>query len=152
MWIVEVDGLQIAYERYGDGPPLVLLHGYVGDGLTTWRQPSSAGRCSGPTSWPAWCSCKRPSSAPASPASPAGTWPPSRGPCTTRSRGPPRPRPPSRCSLTNKQPPKSTYSPNATATPTLAANGYMLDEDWGVNFIPGLNYQVDGLETHTSTS
>ena len=34
---VEVDGLQIAYERAGSGPPLVLLHGYVGDGPVTWR-------------------------------------------------------------------------------------------------------------------
>jgi pimeloyl-ACP methyl ester carboxylesterase len=34
---VEVDGLRIAYERTGAGPPLVLLHGYVGDGPTTWR-------------------------------------------------------------------------------------------------------------------
>jgi pimeloyl-ACP methyl ester carboxylesterase len=34
---VEVDGLRIAYERAGTGPPLVLLHGYVGDGPTTWR-------------------------------------------------------------------------------------------------------------------
>src|SRR5205823_5810950 len=25
------------FERIGDGPPLVLLHGYVGDGPTTWR-------------------------------------------------------------------------------------------------------------------
>jgi pimeloyl-ACP methyl ester carboxylesterase len=33
----EVEGLSIAYERAGDGPPLVLLHGYVGDGLATWR-------------------------------------------------------------------------------------------------------------------
>ena len=34
---VEVDGLRIAYERTGSGPALVLLHGYVGDGATTWR-------------------------------------------------------------------------------------------------------------------
>jgi pimeloyl-ACP methyl ester carboxylesterase len=36
--MVEVDGLKIGYERSGDGPPLVLLHGYVGDGPTTWRR------------------------------------------------------------------------------------------------------------------
>jgi pimeloyl-ACP methyl ester carboxylesterase len=35
---IEVDGLRIAYERAGAGPPLVLLHGYVGDGRTTWRR------------------------------------------------------------------------------------------------------------------
>jgi pimeloyl-ACP methyl ester carboxylesterase len=34
---VEVDGLTIAYQRAGAGPALVLLHGYVGDGLSTWR-------------------------------------------------------------------------------------------------------------------
>jgi hypothetical protein len=38
MEMVEVDGLQIAYERAGIGPPLVLLHGYVGDDPTTWRR------------------------------------------------------------------------------------------------------------------
>ena len=37
METIEVDGLDIAYERAGAGPPLVLLHGYVGDGPTTWR-------------------------------------------------------------------------------------------------------------------
>jgi pimeloyl-ACP methyl ester carboxylesterase len=39
METVEVDGLQIAYERVGSGPALVLLHGYVGDGPSTWRRP-----------------------------------------------------------------------------------------------------------------
>jgi hypothetical protein len=34
---VDVEGLQIAYERVGTGPALVLPHGYVGDGPTTWR-------------------------------------------------------------------------------------------------------------------
>jgi pimeloyl-ACP methyl ester carboxylesterase len=38
MDIVQVDGLGIAYERAGTGPPLVLLQGYVGDGPTTWRR------------------------------------------------------------------------------------------------------------------
>ena len=34
---IDVDGLRITYERAGSGPPLILLHGYVGDGRTTWR-------------------------------------------------------------------------------------------------------------------
>lgn len=34
---VEVDGLQVGYERVGIGPEVVLLHGYVGDGPATWR-------------------------------------------------------------------------------------------------------------------
>jgi pimeloyl-ACP methyl ester carboxylesterase len=38
MEMIEVDGLRIAYERAGEGPPLVLLHGYVGDGPATWRR------------------------------------------------------------------------------------------------------------------
>jgi len=37
METIEVDGLRIAYERAGAGPSLVLLHGYVGDGPSTWR-------------------------------------------------------------------------------------------------------------------
>jgi pimeloyl-ACP methyl ester carboxylesterase len=36
--MVRVGSLQIAYERTGSGPALVLLHGYVGDGPTTWRR------------------------------------------------------------------------------------------------------------------
>jgi pimeloyl-ACP methyl ester carboxylesterase len=35
---IEVGGLRLAYERAGQGPPLVLLHGYVGDGPSTWRE------------------------------------------------------------------------------------------------------------------
>ena len=35
---IEVDGLVVGYERAGVGPPLVLLHGYVGDGQATWRR------------------------------------------------------------------------------------------------------------------
>jgi pimeloyl-ACP methyl ester carboxylesterase len=35
---VEVDGLRIAYERAGEGPPLVLLHGYVGSGPALWHR------------------------------------------------------------------------------------------------------------------
>ena len=37
MDVVEVDGLDVGFEHVGTGPPLVLLHGYVGDGSTTWR-------------------------------------------------------------------------------------------------------------------
>ncbi|HEY6760225.1 MAG TPA: alpha/beta fold hydrolase [Baekduia sp.] len=36
--MIEVNGLQIAYEQAGQGPPLVLLHGYAGDGPATWRR------------------------------------------------------------------------------------------------------------------
>ena len=35
---VEVDRLRVAYERASTGPPLVLLHGGVGDGPTLWRR------------------------------------------------------------------------------------------------------------------
>lgn len=34
---VEVDGLQIAYRRNGEGPPVVLLHGFFGD-HRVWRR------------------------------------------------------------------------------------------------------------------
>ena len=36
MAMVEIDGHRVAYERVGAGPPLLLLHGYVGDGASTW--------------------------------------------------------------------------------------------------------------------
>jgi pimeloyl-ACP methyl ester carboxylesterase len=35
---IEVAGLRIAYERVGEGPPLVLLHGFVGGSRGTWRR------------------------------------------------------------------------------------------------------------------
>lgn len=38
MEAIDVEGLRIAYERAGVGPVLVFLHGYVGDGPTTWRR------------------------------------------------------------------------------------------------------------------
>jgi pimeloyl-ACP methyl ester carboxylesterase len=37
---VEVDGLRIAYESAGEGPPLVFLHGVLGDSREWWRQLS----------------------------------------------------------------------------------------------------------------
>ena len=39
---VEVGGLRIAYERVGQGPPLVLLQGFIGDGPGTWRHQLDA--------------------------------------------------------------------------------------------------------------
>ena len=38
MEMIEVGGLRIAYDRAGAGPPLVLIHGGVGDGVATWRR------------------------------------------------------------------------------------------------------------------
>ena len=35
---VDVEGLRIGYERAGAGPPLVLLHGFVGDARSTWTR------------------------------------------------------------------------------------------------------------------
>lgn len=34
---VEVHGLNMAFERNGSGQPLLFVHGYVGDGPSTWR-------------------------------------------------------------------------------------------------------------------
>ncbi|MGK2928950.1 MAG: alpha/beta fold hydrolase [Acidimicrobiales bacterium] len=34
---VVVNGHRITYERVGSGSPVVLVHGYVGDGSATWR-------------------------------------------------------------------------------------------------------------------
>lgn len=42
METVEVGGLRIAYERAGSGPPVVLVHGFVGDGHSTWGQQIEA--------------------------------------------------------------------------------------------------------------
>lgn len=39
---VEVDGRRIAFRRAGAGPVVVLLHGFVGDGLTTWSHQLEA--------------------------------------------------------------------------------------------------------------
>ena len=36
MRVVEVGGLDVAYERVGSGPAVALAHGFVGDGRSTW--------------------------------------------------------------------------------------------------------------------
>ncbi len=38
---IEIEGLRIAYERAGQGPPLVLLHGFFGD-ARVWRPQLNA--------------------------------------------------------------------------------------------------------------
>lgn len=35
---IEIEGLRIAYERSGTGPPILLLHGFVGDARSTWQR------------------------------------------------------------------------------------------------------------------
>jgi pimeloyl-ACP methyl ester carboxylesterase len=37
MQAVEANGLRMTFERRGRGEPVVLVHGYVGDGPSTWR-------------------------------------------------------------------------------------------------------------------
>jgi pimeloyl-ACP methyl ester carboxylesterase len=39
---IDVEGLSIAYHQLGDGPPVVLVHGYVGDAWSTWRHQLEA--------------------------------------------------------------------------------------------------------------
>jgi pimeloyl-ACP methyl ester carboxylesterase len=39
---VEVGPLRIAYDRAGSGPPVVLVHGFVGDGRSTWAAQLAA--------------------------------------------------------------------------------------------------------------
>ena len=39
---IEVQGLRIGYERAGDGPPVALGHGFVGDGISTWANQIEA--------------------------------------------------------------------------------------------------------------
>jgi pimeloyl-ACP methyl ester carboxylesterase len=39
---IEIEGLRIAYERAGSGPPLVFVHGFVGDGRSTWSRQMEA--------------------------------------------------------------------------------------------------------------
>ena len=50
MPMVEIDGYRVAYERVGAGPPLLLLHGYVGDGASTWGRSSTRSPMTSPSS------------------------------------------------------------------------------------------------------
>ena len=42
MGAVVVDGLRVGYRQVGDGPAVVVLHGYVGDGGATWHRQLDA--------------------------------------------------------------------------------------------------------------
>jgi pimeloyl-ACP methyl ester carboxylesterase len=42
MGAIDVDGLRVGYCLVGDGPAVVLLHGYVGDGIATWHRQLNA--------------------------------------------------------------------------------------------------------------
>jgi pimeloyl-ACP methyl ester carboxylesterase len=39
---IDVQGLRVGYERAGSGPSLVLVHGFVGDGRSTWSSQLEA--------------------------------------------------------------------------------------------------------------
>ncbi len=39
---ITVDGLRVGYRHAGEGPTVVLLHGYVGDGEATWHPQMNA--------------------------------------------------------------------------------------------------------------
>ena len=38
-FVKATDGLDIAYETSGDGPPIVLIHGFASDRVQNWRAP-----------------------------------------------------------------------------------------------------------------
>jgi hypothetical protein len=106
---IDVAGLRIAYERAGHGPPLVVLHGYVGDSLGTWRHQidglsdeftvvawdaPGAGQSSDPPSPSDWRSQRRASAGLPLESSGSTTaaprWPPSRR-CSASAASNPRP-------------------------------------------------------------
>ena len=39
--ITKPDGITVSYERYGEGPPLVLVHGGFSDHVTNWQEVAS---------------------------------------------------------------------------------------------------------------